>query len=201
MIDSLWVAVISVTISAIILVISLYYARKLGFFKWIKVRKKPIIIVLVWSVAVALVIIKSYWFIYLKYPVLVEQGIAWTGIEQWIPRLDIYDLLLIFLFSIIAGAMILDIETTIYGFIATTILSFVIAGTYSFLFIWFILEFNNILPYLGWTTIERATTAAILNISRMTIPFVAILCLMGVMLGAFARGYFQPSSESQKARD
>ncbi len=200
MIDSLWVAVISVTISAIILVVSLYYARKLGFFKWIKVRKKPIIIVLVWSVAVALVIIKSYWLVYLKYPVLVEQGIAWTGIGQWVPRLDVYDLLLIFLFSTIAGAMILDIETTVYGFIATAILSFVIAGAYSFLFIWFILEYSNLLPYLGWAVIERATTAAILNISRMTVPFVAIICLMGAMLGAFARGYFQPTAEPQKAR-
>lgn len=200
MIDSLWVAVISVTISAIILVLSLSYARKLGFFKWMKVRKKPIIIVLVWSVAVALVIIKSYWLVYLRYPVLVEQGIAWTRIDQWVPRLDIYDLFLIFLFSIIAGAMILDIETAVYGFIATTILSFVIAGAHSFLFIWFYLEYSNLLPYLGLAVIERATTAAILNISRMTIPFVAVLCLMGVMLGAFARGYFQPSSESQKAR-
>jgi len=196
MVDLLWVAAISVTVTIVLITINIYYTRKLGFFRLLKARKKEIITTLAWSAAIALVIIKSYSLAYATYPVLVEHGIAWTEIDQWIPRLDTLDLLLIFLFSTIAGAILLDLETVIYSFVATAVLSFVFAAVYSSFFIWHILEWNRAFPILGWRCVEYVISAAIRNIFRMAIPFVALLCLLGVLLGAFSRGIIRPSAES-----
>jgi len=199
MVDLLWVAAISVTVTVVLIVINIYYARKLGFFRFfrlLKERKKEITTTLLWSGAVALVIIKSYWLAYATNPVLVEHSIAWTEIDQWIPRLDTIDLLLIFLFSTIAGVIILDLETVVYSFVATAVLSFAFAAAYSALFIWHILEWNRAFPILGWRCVEYVITVAIRNIFRMTIPFVVVLCLLGVLLGAFGRGIIRPSAES-----
>ncbi len=198
MLDLFWVAVISVTVTILLITINIYNTRKLGFFRWLKARKKKIVVTLTWSATVALVMIKSHWLAYANNPVLVEYGIAWTEVDQWCPRLTMLDFLLILVFSLVVGAIILDLETIVYSFIATAFLSFTFAITYACLFIWYILRWGEALSLVGgwWEWGWFVVYAAMKPMFRMFFPLVVLLCLIGAFLGAFIRGFLQPSAES-----
>jgi len=184
------------TMIFLLLVYLLMHSRE-KFFRWLKTRKREIAVTLTWSIAVALVIIKSYWLLYVTHPVLVEHGIAWTRVNEWVPRLGTLDYLLIFLMSVIAGAILVDLKNIIYSFIATVVFSFVFAVTYSSLFIWYILKWGETLSLLGgWLAwIGDVIYVAMLSIFRMVFPLVILLCILGVFLGAFGRGILQPSAQ------
>jgi len=175
-----------------------YKPHKLGFFRGVKARKREIVVTLTWSATVALVMIKSHWLVYANNPVLIEYGIAWSEVDQWCPRLDTLDFLLILAFSLIVGAILLDIETIVYSFIATAFLSFALAIAYACLFIWYTLRWGEILSLMGgwweWGWFVAAT--AMKPMFRMFFPLVVLLCLIGAFLGAFTRVFLQPSAES-----
>jgi hypothetical protein len=183
-------------VTIILLILNVFAAHKLGFVKWLGARKKKIAVTLTWSVAIAGIVIKSYWLVYATNPVLVEHGIGWTQVDQWIPRLDTLDCLLIFLLGIIAGAILVDLETVLYSLIATTILSFLVPIAYSSLFIWYILRWGEAISVLGGLLLlQNVIYVAIISIFRMVFPIVVILSLLGVLLGAFGRGFIDPSAE------
>jgi hypothetical protein len=200
MFDLLWIALISSLVSIALLGINIYYWRKLGFFKWIKVKKKEIIITLIWSTVVALVMIKAHLLVYINNPILIEYGIAWTEVDQWCPRLDTLDFLFILFISIVVGAILMDFDTILYSYIATTILSFTFAIIYACVFIWYVLKWGEVLSLVGgwWSFGDFVIYAAMKPMFRMFFPLVVLMCLLGGFGGAFIRGILQPSAESPK---
>lgn len=179
--------------------LNIYIAHRQGFFMWVKARKKVITTTVVWSVAVALVMIKSFWLLYVENPFLVSQGIAASAV--YVPTLGMWDFVLLLFVSIIAGAIIVDIEIVVYSFIACVILSFAFALTYASLFVWFILgvgeSLSLITPGISFLDVVQSTIqAGMMDVFKM-ILITSLICLLGVLLGAFLRSYLQPSADIQ----
>jgi len=163
----------------------------------LKARKKEMIIVMLWSVAVALVVIKSYWLTYVDNPILFDNHTIWTDHEVWIPRLSVMDFLSILVISAIAGAILLDLNIVIYSVVITVVLSAVFAITYSSFFIWYTLGGADFfIPLAGWWSWSYAVHYALINIFRMIFPYAIATCSIGALFGAFSRGILQPSAET-----
>lgn len=181
-----------------LLLVNLYLMRKFGFVIWLKERWRTVLVTVIWSMVVALIVIKSYWLTYAGKNLLFEYRIAWTEIIDWIPRLNIWDLVLIFVVSVIAGTIILDIETSVYTVLTNYVLSALLAIIYVTGFIWFALGYSEVFAssggFLEWGPF--VTYIAFRVVFRMIFPIVQVICLFGVLVGAFARGYLQPSAET-----
>jgi len=195
-VDAIWITTLGLGAAAVLIIFNVYYARKLGFFRWLAEKKKPIIIVLLWSLGIAVVEIIPYWRVYAENPVLFEFKIAWTQTVNLTPHISILDLIVILAMSLIAGILLIDVETVVYSLIANFALSFVFAVVYSTLFIWFSLGYNEVFAlqggFLEWGSYISYIAAR--NIFRLIFPMVQIFCLLGAMLGAFVRGRIQPSA-------
>jgi hypothetical protein len=197
MMDILWLTAMFLTTCAILLVFNIYSMHKLGLFAWLKHRKKTVLVTLVWSGIVALILIKSYWLVYAENFLLFKYSVAWTEISGWIPRLNFWDLMLIFALSIIAGAILLDVETDVYSLLANYTLSFSLAVIYVVAFIWFSLGYNEVFAaggFFEWGSF--ITYIATRIIFRMTFPLVQIFCLFGALVGTYTRCFLQPSAET-----
>jgi hypothetical protein len=143
--------------------------------------------------------IKSFWLLYVENPFLVSQGIAASAV--YVPTLGMWDFVLLLFVSIIAGAIIVDIEIVVYSFIACVILSFAFALTYASLFVWFILgvgeSLSLITPGISFLDVVQSTIqAGMMDVFKM-ILITSLICLLGVLLGAFLRSYLQPSADIQ----
>lgn len=164
--------------------------------RWIKTRKLAILVVLVWSISVALITIKSYlFFYYIEEPGMFKKRLIYsTG--SWIPRLYEVDYLLIFAMSVISGVLLVDLERIFYGWIASTFLSFFIPVIFSSFFIWFSLGAGEMLSImLGWAwAAEEVSYIAIRIVFRMTFPLAQLLSFVGSFVAAFLRSMIQPSA-------
>ncbi len=199
--DPILAAVIVVTVVIILLILNIHYARELGVFKWLKVRRKKIAIMLSWSLGVALITIKSYWLVYINNwlyigPNSYRSGIVWVDIfSTWAPALSTLDLALMLIISLIAGAILLDIEAVLYSFVAQSFLSFMFAVIWASFFIWYVLQFGQGQGAVDfWTAIQVMLYYAIKNVFRMAFPLTFLLCFLGAFLGAFARALFRPEA-------
>ena len=165
-------------------------------FSWIKARKLPILVVIGWGLSVALLTIKSYLLVYIREPLMFETGMIYTTVSKWVPRLDEVDYLLIFIIALISGAILADFQKVLFGWIVSTSLSFIIPIIFSSFFIWFSLGTGEIFTAaLGLPgAIEAVSVVAFRNIFRMMFPFVSIISLITVFVGAFLRGIIQPSA-------
>jgi hypothetical protein len=198
MMDALLLTAISLTALIFLLIFDIFSAHKLGFFMWLKNNMKTVGVTIAWSTIVAAILSKSYWLTYAGNPLLFKFGIAWTGIVEWIPKLSILDVVLIFAVSVIAGAILLDIETSIYSLLANYILSFALTAIYVVLFIWFSLGYSEIFAstggFLEWGSFIAYIASRV--VFRLTFPIVQIFCLFGVLAGTYLRGILQPSAET-----
>lgn len=165
--------------------------------RWVQMRKRWKIVAL-WSICVALIIIKSYLLPYLREPRLLETRMVTTIVSQWLPRLDAVDYLLIFAIGLLSGAILVDLQQVLYGWIAMTFLSLFIPVIFSAFFIWFALGAGEIFSSaFGWElAIENVSYIAFLIIFKMVFPVVPIFSLPAAFVGAFLRGFIQPSAET-----
>jgi hypothetical protein len=167
-----------------------------------KERKKAIAATIAWSAAVAFVMIRPYWLVYVNNPWLFDSRVLnLTQYSGGAPLLGVWDLALVFLFSTIAGAVILNLETIIYSVITSVVLSFIFAVTWASLFIWFNLGMGESLaivtPGVSFlATVETTIEVAFMNVLRIATVIVPLICFIGVFVGAFVGSYFQPSAES-----
>lgn len=200
--DQILIATVVVAVVAVLAAVNIYFGYRYGFFRWLGrwlgTRKKTIAIVLCWSLLVTVVIIREYWLSYIRNPILFDVSFYWFENPDWIARLNFWDFLVIFLSSAVVGALLIDIETILFGTITNTILSFVFPVVYVTFFIWVVLgwgnQFNLVGGFLRWG--QYVVWDSIRIVFRMTFPLVQLAAFLGVFLGAFARVYFQPSAES-----
>ena len=163
--------------------------------RWIQMRKLAILVVLIWGLSVGSIAIKSYLLPYIKEPKLFETGMVTTIVSQWRPRLDVVDFLLIFAIGLISGAILADLQKVLYGWMASTFLSFFIPVIFASFFIWFLLGAGEIFSsMLGWEAIELVSYVAFRIIFKMMFPLVPIFSLLAVFVGTFLRSIIQPSA-------
>jgi len=167
--------------------------KRLG--RWVRRRRTAILVVIFWSVAIGLILIKAYWLLYATTPILWDPGyrLAYAPTySRWIPRLSETDYLIILSTSLVAGFIISDIKTTLFGFLASVLLSSSIGIAYSALFIWYILDFGSV---FGSSFISLVVLAAFLNIFRMIFPVSILATFFGGIFGSVIRGLIQPSAQ------
>lgn len=196
--DQILIATLVVAVVAVLAVVNIYYARKYGFFKWLGTKKRVIAVIMIWSLVVAVIIIREYWLSYIRNPILFSLPFYWFDDPNWVARLDVWDFIMIFVASAVAGALLLDIETMLFSAISNALLSFLFPVIYVTYFIWIILGWGNQFDLVGgfsrWG--QYVIWDAIRIVFRMTFPIVQLLAFFGVFLGAFIRVYIQPSAES-----
>jgi hypothetical protein len=207
-IEQILLAIAAVIIVAVLAVLNVYYARKYGFFGWLKAKTVPLAqwlkssrrafaIVLSWSLFVAILIIREYWLTYINQPILFQMPKYWFDYGDWVAHLNVWDFLLIFASSLIAGALLMDIETILFSAIANVILSFSFSVVYVTYWIWVVLGWGETWDLIGGFSRggQFVMWDAARIVFRMTFPIVQLIAFLGVFLGAFLRGYFQPSAE------
>lgn len=199
--DPILAAVIAITVVIILLVLNIHYARELGILKWLKARKKKIAILLLWSLCVAGISVKSYWYVYVTHPNLWPNQYRETGIVYKevpgddTPYLNSLDFALIFASSFLVGAVLLDIGTLVIAFLVQSFLTLTFTVTWASFFIWHSLGLGKIYFIDIWIGSQYVVYYALKNVFRMVFPLAFLLCFLGIFIGAFVRSYVQPSAE------
>ena len=173
--------------------LDVYCAYRLGLFGWIRTRKKDVATTVAWAAAIALVVIIPYWLFYNAHP-----GVPISNYLDQYPQLYFWDWVLIFLVSIVAGAIMADLGTVVYSFLASLILSLIFEVLYGSFFVWFSLGYSRffsiIVPGLTFTAYLQSVLQQIfLTFLRMINVAVPCFCVLGVFIGVVARSYFEPS--------
>jgi hypothetical protein len=163
--------------------------------RWIRDKRKVILIVCLWTAVLSSVTVWEYYNLYERYPFLKspEYSVAYVPTySQYAPKLYDLDYVVIIAASVLAGFAITDVEDTLFAFLASGFLSTLISVVYSTFFIWYVLGFGRVLDSSFITTIMFF---ALLNIFRMIFPLAVLATFVGSIFGAFLRGLVQPSAE------
>jgi hypothetical protein len=152
--------------------------------EFLKRRKIDLIVVLAWSVAVSLVLIKTYNIFYAE-SFLSQRQIAYLSYTG--PTFTDLDLLLLGATSLVVAILLTDIKSIIYGFFTTILGAFTISTLYIFTYIWFVLDYVRSLGVIPWGW-EDAAFLAMVNVFRFIFPMGILCCLMGITLAIFIKG-------------
>lgn len=151
-------------------------------------NKKEILVVVAWSIAIALIFVRTHQYQYSqiqRYTVEKQMRIPFV----WAYQATIYtelDILLLVATSFMVGIFLEEVKTLVYCHFAALFLSFSIGVVYVFLYVLYRLEIGAILAQTsyGW---EWVFWFALINILRFMIPFGILFTLLGVVSGNFAR--------------
>jgi len=149
-----------------------------------KLKKKEIIVVLVWTLLLTMVMIKAHYLLYLRNPRFFYFDIAYSRYQP--PSLEIVDMLLLLVMSVVVGALLYDVKSLLFSYIASIGIAFIVAVTYVTLFIWFILDYGknlSVIPF-GW---EWAIYMGFLNMLWVVFPYVMGISVIGIMIGYVLR--------------
>ena len=187
-------------LAALLPVLDIYCAYRCGFFGWVKARKKAVAVIVVWSVVIMLVILTSYWLFYngLKVKVMVS---SFTNEEGYYPQLSDWSWVPILVASIIAGVLIADLESVVYGFVASLVLSTIFEVVFASFFAWYGLGFSEgfaiTTPGAAFTTYMQSVVSGVfLTLLRMISIIIPAVCLLGVLVGAIVRGLVEPTVDA-----
>jgi hypothetical protein len=182
--------------AALLPTLDVYSAYKLGLFGWIRTRKKVVATTVAWAAVIALVVIIPYWLYYNARP-----GLPISNYIGEYPQLYFWDWILIFFVSVVVGAIIADLGTVVFSFLASLILSLIFEVLYGSFFVWFSLgysrSFSMIFPGLTFVNyLQSLLQEVLLTFLRMINVAVPCFCVLGVFVGAVARSYFDPSVDA-----
>jgi hypothetical protein len=167
--------------------------KRLG--RWLRDKRYVILMACLWTGVLSSVTVWEYYSFYESHPFLKTSGYALAfapTYSEYIPRLYTIDYIIVLAASVLAGFAMCDIEDTLFGFLASCILSTVISIAYSTFFIWYVLGFGSV---LGSSFITLMMWAAFLNVFRMIFPLALIVTFLGSIFGSFFRGFVQPSAQ------
>jgi hypothetical protein len=158
------------------------------FGRWLMAKRVTILVVFVWAVALALVEVREYNLAYSS-PFAMDPAyrVAFApSYSPLVPRLYITDYAVFLAASLLAGFAIRDIETVLYGFLLSILLSFSASVAYASAFIWYILDFGSVVDISFLTSV---VWAAILTIFRMVFPLAVIAAFIGSITGSIIRDF------------
>jgi len=138
-------------------------------------KMKNRITVIAWTVLISLVTIRTVW---KPYPIPGQRPL------YWVPSFDEWDYLLFIVGSIVAGLMLVDLETVFFGWIKAVTLSSLITVIYLSFHFWFIEEMYKVFSQdpFGW---EYSIYFAILRVFELMFPLNIVLIFICVFLGGF----------------
>lgn len=151
-------------------------------------RRKDALVVMLWTAAISLIMIKAHILMYQQDPLYFYYGSAY--VEYRAPSLGVLDILILTAMSIIVTIVLSDVRPIIFGFAASLVLSFVIAVTYVSLFIWYVLGYGNLFSSVayGW---EDALYLGFLNMFFVMVPWVIGASAIGLVVGLIVRGWIK----------
>ena len=156
-----------------------------GRYGCMRIKKENILVILGWSAAISLLIIKSHWLFYLGNLKFSKYGIPFRVYEG--PSFTLVDQALVIGVAILIGAIMSDAKTLVWTYITSISLSFLTAVIYIFSYIWFILDLKKAFSYaFGW---EEVLFLAFINALRFIFPWGVFLSLLGVVVGVFLREF------------
>jgi hypothetical protein len=146
-------------------------------------KKSDVALVAVWTTLVALVVIQSYLISYSSDPFLAytKPAYPWTGgLTIGLPSI-----LIVAVSGIIAGLFLSDVKEMIYGYIAVTVLSFIVDIIFVSFYIWYALEWGPSLSSgFNWEWAPFLATEVVFN---LTFPYIMITGLISLVIGAFLK--------------
>jgi hypothetical protein len=160
---------------------------EIGKFKRIGPRRKDILVVILWTAAISLIMIKAYMLFYLHSPL----GQEFWVVYDW-PGLEWYDMVILTVLSIACTMILSDAESIVYGFAASLILSFIISVTYVSIFIWYVVgaePFFSQVTY-GW---EYVLYAGFWNVFFVMVPWIIGTSAIGLVIGILIRAWTKTS--------
>jgi len=152
-------------------------------------RRKDVLIVLLWTTAMSLIMIKAH---ILLYQTPMFRNYRPGFIKYQPPSPEALDVLILTVMSIIVTILLSDVNPIVYGFAASLCLSFIIAVTYASLFIWYVLDWQTFLSQdpFGW---EVAIYTGFLNMFFVMVPWVIGSNTVGLVVGIIARTWLKTS--------
>jgi len=154
---------------------------------WFREKKRDIAIVLGWTIAVTLILVKIYLLFYIRNPILktMEPLASYAG-----PSFESLDLLILFVVSLLAGMMLIDMERIFYGYLASMISSFFIAVAVGSLYIWYVIGWERFSQIaFVW---EYVVFWAMSNMLRAIFPLPIILGFLASFFGSIVRDWIKP---------
>lgn len=155
----------------------------------IEVRKRDVAVVLGWSIAIALILIKAHQLFVLDNPQLAVYKRAY--VHYLGASFTDFDRLLLVAISFLVGMFLVEIKSLVYAYFASMFLSFSFGVIYVFLYVWFTLGYGETLSQVafGW---EWAVWLALINVFRFMVPIGILFSLLGVVTGNFVRIWLKP---------
>jgi len=152
-------------------------------------NKFNIAVVILCSFIMSCLVIKVYWTAYNTRPRLKNEKPLRPTYD--LGSFEFFDLLIVILAGIFLGVSITDVKKIFFGYVGAMFLAYSISVAFLFYHTWFLKGFQfglGSLPY-GW---EWALFAAMLDAFVLMVPWTVCLCLVGVIVGAFARAWVSP---------
>ena len=149
-----------------------------------KKRKRDLLLIALWTIMIALVIIRTHHQFYVDNPMMLYYQIGYR--DYLGPTATELDLAVIVLTSTVISIFLLSIKSVIYGYFASLFLACTTATVYIFFFNWYTLELGQSFSQLpfGW---EWVVFMAFNNVFRYIFPVGITFSLIGVGLGAVVR--------------
>lgn len=163
---------------------------KIGKFNiQVTLRRKDVLIVILWTIAISLIMIKTHILLY-QTPMFRAYKPAFVQYRP--PSLEVLDILILAMMSIAVTILFSDVKPIVYGFAASLCLSFIIALTYASLFIWYVLDWQAHLSQdpFGW---EVAMYVGFLNTFYIMFPWVIGSSVIGLVVGVLVRVWIKIS--------
>jgi len=160
---------------------------EIGEFKRIGPRRKDMLVVILWTVAISLIMIKAYMSFYLHSPL----GQEFWVVYDW-PGLEWYDMVILTVLSIACTMILSDAESIVYGVAASLILSFIISVAYVSIFIWYVVGAGSFFSQVtyGW---EYVLYAGFWNVFFVMVPWAIGASAIGLVIGILIRAWTKTS--------
>jgi len=159
----------------------------------IKRNRTSVLVVLVWSIVIAILVIKAYldffnshtseYSYYLRREGIPPPFYRWQG-----PRLTGFDVLIISVVSLMCGAILVEIGKVFYASVTAFIISSSLTTVYIANFIWHVLGWGCVLSTTGWGW-SWALYWGFLNTFRIMFPIALLLSIFSA-IGVFLRSLF-----------
>ncbi len=149
-------------------------------------KRKDLLVVVLWIAVITLIMVKAHWMLYLRVPRFSARTIIYSTYEP--PSLDMLDIVILTVASLVVSMTISDVKSLIYGSAASLSISYILAVIYVFFYIWFVLGYGSVLSLAPFDW-EIAVYYSILNMFWVMIPWVMGLSFAGVVVGFFLRGW------------
>lgn len=156
----------------------------------VKKRKKLLIGAVLWALVISLIVIKVHWFHYLQNPRFsyYRYPLSYRG-----PQMGSIDIIILWIVSTLFGVLLSEADSIIIGYMLALTMSFVGLVVYVVLYIWFVLDWGELLSLVpGTAGLEMVIFWGILNATWIMFPGAVLMCLFGAIVGGVLRSWLRP---------